>query len=102
MAGPVFSWRMVPSVVQQMWEVYAQTSSGPAAAAAIGVDRKTAFSWIAERGGVRPRAGRHPSGRRLGFEDRCRIEAGLALEGSQTSIAGRIGFDKSTISREVG
>ena len=84
---------MVPSVVQQMWEVYAQTSSGPAAAAAIGVDRKTAFSWIAEQGGVRPRQGRHPSGRRLCFEDRCAIEAGLAVQESQVSFAGRIGFD---------
>ena len=93
---------MVPSVVQQMWEVYAQTSSGPAAAAAIGVDRKTAFSWIAEQGGVRPRQGRHPSGRRLCFEDRCAIEAGLAVQESQVSIAGRIGFDKATVSREVG
>ncbi|MET0839873.1 MAG: IS30 family transposase [Marmoricola sp.] len=89
-------------MVQQMWEVYAQTSSGPAAAAAIGVDRKTAFSWIAEQGGVRPRQGRHPSGRRLCFEDRCAIEAGLAVQESQVSIAGRIGFDKATVSREVG
>ena len=102
MAGPVFSWRMVPVVVQQMWEVYAQTSSGPSAAAAIGMDRKTAFSWIADRGGVRPRQGRHPSGRRLVFADRCLIEAGLAVGESQTSIAVRIGFDKSTVSREVG
>jgi len=101
MAGLSFSWRMVPSVVQQMWEVYAQTSSGPAAAAAIGFDRKTVFSWIADRGGVRPRQGRHPSGKRLCFEDRCAIEAGLAVKESQTSIAVRIGFDKSTVSREI-
>jgi hypothetical protein len=58
MPGPVFSWRMVPSVVQQAWEVYAQTSSGYAAAAAIGVERSTVTKWLAADGGVRPRQGR--------------------------------------------
>jgi IS30 family transposase len=42
------------------------------------------------------------NGRRLTYEDRCAIEAGLAVRESQTSIAARIGFDRSTISREVG
>jgi IS30 family transposase len=38
----------------------------------------------------------------LSFEDRCAIEAGLAVQETQTSIAARVGFDKSTISREIG
>jgi IS30 family transposase len=38
----------------------------------------------------------------LSFEDRCAIEAGLAVGELQTSIAARIGFDKSTVSREIG
>jgi len=92
---------MVPAVVQAMWQVYAECSSGPVAAAAVGVDRKTAFNWIVGAGGIRPRQGRHPSGKRLAFEDRCAIEAGLAVGESQTSIAGRIGFDKSTVCREI-
>jgi IS30 family transposase len=92
---------MVPGVVQAMWDKYVETSSGPVAAAWVGVDRKTAFNWIERCGGIRPRQGRHPSGKRLSFEDRCAIEAGLAVSESQTSIAERIGFDKSTISREV-
>ena len=93
---------MVPAVVQAMWQEYAESSSGPAAAAAVGVDRKSAFNWIAGAGGIRPRQGRHPSGKRLRFEDRCAIEAGLAVGETQTSIAARIGFDKSTVSRELG
>jgi IS30 family transposase len=93
---------MVPGVVQAMWDRYVETSSGPAAAAWVGVDRKTAFNWIEGSGGIRPRQGRHPSGRRLSFEDRCAIEAGLAVKETQVSIAARIGFDKSTVSREIG
>jgi len=97
-----FSWRMVPSVYQRIWEVYAQTSSGYAAAAAVGVERSSVTKWIAADGGVRPRQGRGAgNGKRLSFEDRCAIEAGLAVDESQTSIAARIGFDKSTVSREV-
>ena len=92
---------MVPAVVQAMWQEYAESSSGPAAAAAVGVDRKSAFNWIGGAGGI-VRQGRHPSGKRLGFEDRCAIEAGLAVGETQTSIAARIGFDKSTVSRELG
>jgi transposase, IS30 family len=98
---PRFSPRMVPGVVQAMWEKYVETSSGPMAAAWVGMDRKTAFNWIDSSGGIRPRQGRHPSGKRLSFEDRCAIEAGLAVEETQSSIADRIGFNKSTVSREI-
>ena len=102
MSGPAFSWRMVPSVYQRMWEVYAQTSSGSAAAAAVGVERSSATKWIAADGGVRPRRGRQAgNGKRLSYEDRCAIEAGLAVKETQASIAARIGFDKSTVSREI-
>lgn len=93
---------MVPSVYQRMWEVYARTSSGYAAAAAVGLERSSVTKWIAADGGVRPRQGRSAgNGKRLSYEDRCAIEAGLAVKEAQTSIAQRIGFDKSTISREI-
>jgi IS30 family transposase len=93
---------MVPSVVQRAWEVYAQTSSQGVAAAAVGVDRSLLTLWFAADGGVRPRQGRSAgNGKRLSFEDRCAIEAGLAVKETQTSIAERIGFDKATVSREV-
>lgn len=102
MAGLVFSWRMVPSVVHTAWEVWAQTSSQRAAAAAVGVERTTLTKWFAAEGGVRPRQGRHAgNGKRLTFEDRCAIEAGLAVTESQASIARRIGFSPATISREI-
>jgi len=93
---------MVPSVYQRMWEVYAQTLSSYAAAAAVGVERSSATKWMAAEGGVRPRQGRQAgNGKRLSYEDRCAIEAGLAVKETQTSIAERIGFDKSSVSREI-
>lgn len=94
---------MVPSVVQTAWEVYARTSSAAAAAAAVGLERSTLTKWFATDGGIRPRQGRGAgNGNRLSFEDRCAIEAGLTVGESQTSIAARIGFDKSAVCREVG
>jgi IS30 family transposase len=93
---------MVPSVYQRMWEVYAQTSSGDAAAAVVGMERSWVTKWIAADGGVRPRQGRQAgNGRRLWYEDRWAIEAGLAVKETRTSIASRIGFAKSTVSREI-
>jgi IS30 family transposase len=94
---------MVPSVYQSAWDVYARSSSQTVAAAAVGLERSTLSKWVAADGGVRPRQGRKAqNGRRLTYEDRCAIEAGLAVKESQTSIAARIGFARSTISREVG
>ncbi len=102
MARLSFSWRMVPSVLQEAWDVYAQTQSQAVAAAVVGVERSTVSKWIALDGGVRPRQGRSAgNGKRLTFEDRSLIEAGLALKESQASIARRIGFSTGTLSREV-
>ena len=77
---------MVPGMVRAMWDKYVETLSGPVAAAWVGVDRRTAFNWIDSCGGVLRRQGRHPTGKRLS-EDRCAIEAGLAVKETQASIA---------------
>jgi IS30 family transposase len=66
------------------------------------VDRKTAFSCTDRSGGIRPRQGQASRDKRLSLKDRCAIEAGLAVTETQNSIAGQIGFDKSTVSREFG
>ena len=93
---------MVPSVLQQAWDVYARSQSQAVAAAAVGLERSTLSKWIAADGGVRPRQGRNAgNGKRLCFEERCAIEAGLAVRESQASIARRIGFSAGTVSREV-
>lgn len=39
--------------------------------------------------------------RRVAYEDRCQIEAWIAAKKSQAEIAKRLGFNKSTISREL-
>lgn len=98
----MFSWRMVPSVVHTAWEVWAQTSSQAAAAAAVGLERSTLSKWFAADGGIRPRQGRNAgNGKRLAYEDRCAIEAGLAVKETHTSIARRIEFSPGTVSREI-
>jgi IS30 family transposase len=98
----MFSWQMVPSVMQTAWEVWAQTSSQRLAAGAVGLERSTLSKWFAAQGGVRPQQGRNAgNGKRLGFEDRCLIEAGLAVGESQAAIARRIGFSAGTLSREL-
>jgi IS30 family transposase len=93
---------MVPGVYQQAWDVYARSLSQGSAAAAVGFERSSFSKWVLADGGVRPRQGRDAgNGKRLSFEDRCAIEAGLAVDETQVSIAARIGFDKATVSREV-
>lgn len=94
---------MVPSVLQMAWDVYARSQSHSVAAAAVGFERSTVSKWFAVDGGVRPRQGRDAgNGKRLTYENRCAIEAGLAVKEIHASIAERIGFDKGTISREIG
>lgn len=94
---------MVPGVYQRAWDVYARTSSQAAAGAAVGVERSSLTKWVAADGGIRPRQGRIAgNGKRLTYEDRCAIEAGLTVKETQASIAKRIGFTAGTVSREVG
>jgi IS30 family transposase len=88
-------------LVQGMWAVYFATADCPGAAAAVGIDRGTARNWIVAAGGIRPRQGRGLKGRSLTFQERQAIEAGVAVKETQTSIAARIGRDKSTVSREI-
>ncbi|CUR59614.1 transposase [metagenome] len=101
MATEKFSKRMRVDLVQAMWEVYFATSNGPAAAAAVGIDRGTARNWIVAAGGIRPRQGRDLKGRSLTFQERQAIEAGLAVSETQVSIARRIGRNPGTVSREI-
>lgn len=42
-----------------------------------------------------------PRYRRMTFEDRCQIRALLEIQASKTEIAQRLGFHKSTITREI-
>jgi IS30 family transposase len=102
----VSTWlkRMLPVVQQQMWETYRLTGDLAAAAAAIGVDRTTVRGWMDRQGGLRPRQAAviAAAGGRLSFEDRVHIEVGLERGESLRSLARRLGWAPSTISREVG
>ncbi|WP_202915772.1 IS30 family transposase [Mycolicibacterium sp. CBMA 234] len=73
------------------------------AAAAVGVSQQSGAKWFADAGGVRPQfPGDEPrQRRRLTFEEREEIALGVAAKESIRSIAGRLGRQPSTISREI-
>src|SRR3954471_6659362 len=71
------------------------------AAAAAGVSRTAGHYWLAQSGGVRPRARRPRPALRLSLEERETISRGLAQRKTLTVIAAELGRAASTISREV-
>jgi IS30 family transposase len=70
-------------------------------AAAAGVSRTAGHYWLAQSGGVRPRAKRPRPALRLSLEERETISRGLAQKRTLTVIAAELGRSVSTISREV-
>jgi transposase, IS30 family len=91
------------------WRHVAAGASTENAALAAGVSRPVAYRWFAASGGVMlPRAVRESPpvskashGRRLSQDDREEIAHLKRLKKSVTEIAEAIGFDKSTVSREL-
>ena len=57
--------------------------------------------WLAQSGGVRPRARRPRPALRLSIEEREAISRGLAQRKTLTAIAEQLGRSVSTVSREV-
>jgi transposase, IS30 family len=71
------------------------------AAAAAGISRTAGHYWLAQSGGVRPRARRPRPALRLSLEEREAISRGLAQSKTLTAIAEQLGRSVSTVSREV-
>jgi transposase, IS30 family len=71
------------------------------AAAAAGVSRTAGHYWLAQSGGVRPRARRPRPALRLSLEERETISRGVAQKKTLTAIAAELGRAVSTVSREV-
>src|SRR5215813_11088590 len=84
-----------------MWEARGSGAVLAAAARAAGVGEATAWRWIQERGGVRPRRPVPWSGRFLSLAEREEIAAGAAAGLGVRQIAALIGRAPSTVSREV-
>lgn len=92
------------------WREVAAGASTENAAVAVGVSRPVGYRWFAGSGGVMPaRRVREspaslpaPQGRRLGPADREEIAHLLRSKKTYEQIAEAIGFDKSTVSREIG
>src|SRR4051812_9295391 len=72
-----------------------------AAARQAGVSADRGFRWFRQCGGVPPLSLAEPVGRYLTMLEREEISRGLAGGDNQTVIAGRLGRDKSVISREI-
>jgi transposase, IS30 family len=96
-------------VQRAFWRQVAAGTSTENAARAVGVSRPVGYRWFAASGGVMPPrvvresppALERSHGRRLSVEDREEIAHLRRLDNSVTQIAAVIGFDKSTVSREL-
>ena len=71
------------------------------AARGAGVSQAAGWTWVQQRGGVRPRRPVPASGRYLSLAEREEIAVGVAGRESARSIAARLGRAVSTVSREV-
>ena len=87
------------SVERRFWDLVRGSSGYRSAGEALGVSNRVVLRWLAESGGVRPRLCEGSA--RLGFEDRCRVEAMLAVGMGVRAIGRAIGRSPSTISREL-
>jgi IS30 family transposase len=87
-------------VHRRFWEELRRGGTVAAAAARAGVERSTAANWVGKAGGMIPPP-LVASSRRLSFLDREEIWFGRSRGESMRSIAGRLGWAPSTISREL-
>jgi transposase, IS30 family len=99
MAGRV---RLSRSVQVRFWEGIRAGLSVRRASHAAGVSRTPGLTWFREAGGVIGNAPRPLSGTRLSLVEREEISRGLTARYSIRRIAGELGRDPGTISREVG
>jgi hypothetical protein len=56
--------------LRRFWRLIAAGSSTEAAAAAVGIDRRTGLKWFAQAGGMPPLELAEPSGRYRSFSER--------------------------------
>jgi IS30 family transposase len=91
--------RLPRELEARFWTAVSVTSSAADAGVVVGVSGRTGVRLFAEAGGVRPEIS--PPTLRLSFQERCRVEAMLAVGLSQAGIARRLGRSPATISREV-
>ena len=97
----VFSERMRPEVIQPFWAAVQAGEFITAAAHGVGTYRKKGARWMAAESGIRPRRGRHLTGRCLTFSEREEIALGRARGESVRCIARLLGWAPSTVSREL-
>ena len=101
MVGTRLVWNRLPDEVRA--EIRRRVVAGDRAediALALGVGERSVFRIVAQAGGMPPRWDSRSSSR-LALRDREEISLGLERGDTFVSIAGRVGRDPSTISREV-
>lgn len=96
-----FTERMLPDVVNELWDLRQAGRTGEEIAALLGWKKSAVFEHLEEHGGIRPRWGRNLIGRSLTFEERQEIMLWNAQHLSVREIGRRLGRSHSTISREL-
>lgn len=96
-----FTERMLPDVVDELWDLREAGRTGEEIAVLLGWKKSAVFAHLEEHGGIRPRWGRNLSGRSLTFEERQEIMLWKAQHLSIREIGRRLGRSHSTISREL-
>ena len=96
-----FSQRMLPDQVHQVWDLRQAGLPAAQIGPRVGWGKSTVEFHVREYRGIRPRWGRHLTGRTLSFAEREQI-ALLRAEGvGVREIGRRVGRSGSTISREL-
>src|SRR6478735_4270509 len=86
---------------RRFWQAVRSGLGVSEAAAVAGVSRTWAKEVFAEAGGVNPVPVAEPLGRYLSFAEREEIQSLAASGMGVRAIAGRLGRDPSTLSREL-
>jgi len=94
-----FSQRMLPEVVNRVWELRAAGHPAEMIAEAVGWSVTSVRKHVAAHGGVRPRFAPRPGA--LTFEERIELQALWQAGNGVRSIARELGRAPSTISREI-
>lgn len=89
------------AVLREFWRLIAAGDSTEDAAAAVGVSVPVATRWFRHAGGMSPISLDEPTGRYLSFAEREEVGLLRAQELGVREIAGRVGRDPGTISREL-
>ena len=99
--GQVGPPKLSVDVRESFWALWSEGIPAVEAAADAHVGARTAFRWVTQCGGIRPRKPVAPRGRFLSLAEREEIAVGKAAGKSAAQIARELGRSTSTVTREL-